>query len=162
MVTNGARYFQYACFVEDCDRNCSTPQKRRMHLIDKHFFPRDYDFYMVNGGVDRRSSMLRSGRHRRQSSVAPRMAYLEEKTRKRNSIIETNIKSQGGDDASKASQASAPEVRKLLSHEIFPEDADMEGLSGAMSALNFVPPSVRFGHRGRGKARGGFQKNLNS
>lgn len=30
----------YGCFVEDCDRKCSTPQKRRLHLIDKHMFPR--------------------------------------------------------------------------------------------------------------------------
>ena len=30
----------YGCFVEDCDRKCSTPQKRRMHLIDKHGFPK--------------------------------------------------------------------------------------------------------------------------
>ncbi|KAG2017135.1 hypothetical protein GB937_005733 [Aspergillus fischeri] len=31
---------QYSCFIEDCDRKCSTPQKRRMHLIDKHMFPK--------------------------------------------------------------------------------------------------------------------------
>ena len=31
---------QYGCFIEDCERKCSTPQKRRMHLIDKHMFPR--------------------------------------------------------------------------------------------------------------------------
>jgi hypothetical protein len=30
----------YACLVEDCDRKCSTPQKRRLHLIDKHGFPK--------------------------------------------------------------------------------------------------------------------------
>ena len=28
----------YGCYVEDCDRKCSTPQKRRLHLIDKHGF----------------------------------------------------------------------------------------------------------------------------
>lgn len=26
----------FACFLPDCDRKCSTPQKRRLHLIDKH------------------------------------------------------------------------------------------------------------------------------
>lgn len=31
---------QYQCFVEDCDKICSTPQKRRMHLTDKHIFPK--------------------------------------------------------------------------------------------------------------------------
>lgn len=31
---------QYGCFIEGCERKCSTPQKRRMHLIDKHMFPK--------------------------------------------------------------------------------------------------------------------------
>lgn len=31
---------QFGCFVEGCERKCSTPQKRRRHLIDKHMFPR--------------------------------------------------------------------------------------------------------------------------
>ncbi|KIV99732.1 hypothetical protein, variant [Verruconis gallopava] len=30
----------FACFVEDCERKCSTAQKRRMHMIDKHGFPK--------------------------------------------------------------------------------------------------------------------------
>lgn len=38
-----------------------------------------------------------------------------------------------------------------------PKDVDIEDLSGAMSALKFVPPSVRFG-RGGGRARGGFSR----
>ena len=28
------------CFVEDCDKVCLTAHKRRMHLIDKHMFPK--------------------------------------------------------------------------------------------------------------------------
>ena len=34
----------FACFVDSCDRKCSTPQKRRLHLIDKHAFPKVWDF----------------------------------------------------------------------------------------------------------------------
>lgn len=34
----GEKTFQ--CFVEGCDRLCSTPQKRRLHVIDKHGFPK--------------------------------------------------------------------------------------------------------------------------
>ena len=30
----------YGCLVEGCDRKCSSPQKRRLHLIDKHGFPK--------------------------------------------------------------------------------------------------------------------------
>lgn len=44
----------YGCFVEDCERKCSTPQKRRMHLIDKHMFPKvsprtHASFRFING-----------------------------------------------------------------------------------------------------------------
>lgn len=35
-----ANFVQYGCFIETCDRKCSTPQKRRLHLIDKHMFPK--------------------------------------------------------------------------------------------------------------------------
>ncbi|PVH99656.1 hypothetical protein DM02DRAFT_614818 [Periconia macrospinosa] len=59
----------YACLVPDCDRLCSTPQKRRLHCIDKHHFPRNYDFFIVNDGIDRRGSMLRSPHRRRSSTV---------------------------------------------------------------------------------------------
>ncbi len=36
-----------------------------------------------------------------------------------------------------------------------PVDVTMEDLTGAMSALRFVPPSIRFGH---GKGRSGFSR----
>ncbi|EEH16636.2 hypothetical protein PABG_06723 [Paracoccidioides brasiliensis Pb03] len=51
----------FTCFVEGCDRKCSTFQKRRMHLIDKHLFPRVYNFAIVNTGIDKHDSMLRGG-----------------------------------------------------------------------------------------------------
>jgi len=36
-------------------------------MIDKHSFPKDYDFFIVNNGIDRRNSMLRP-QHRRGGS----------------------------------------------------------------------------------------------
>ena len=39
----------YGCFVEDCDRKCSTPQKRRLHLIDKHGFPKVLNSQRLSG-----------------------------------------------------------------------------------------------------------------
>ena len=121
---------KYSCFVEDCDKKCSTPQKRRLHLVDKHLFPKDYDFYIINDGIDYRSSLLKSGRQRMRNSAAQQMTDADDKTQGRSSTLESTTE----DD----------------SH-------DIEGLTGAMSALKFVPPSVRFG-RGRGGGRGGFSK----
>jgi hypothetical protein len=125
-----------------------------MHLIDKHMFPKDYDFYVVNNGIDRRSTMLRSGRHRRKSSAAQHMTEIEERARRRNSTMETvDGAEKGGNEEqgeSDESETGAPPAQGR-------DDADMDGLAGAMSALKFVPPSVRFG-RGRGRARGGFSR----
>ncbi|TVY26138.1 Zinc finger protein [Lachnellula hyalina] len=144
----------YGCFVEDCDRICSTPQKRRMHLIDKHLFPKEYDFYVVNDGIDHRNSMLCSGRHRRRSSAVQHMTEIEDRAKKRNSNLETIASAPGGDvKGQDGTESSEKDVDSLPSS----DDADMEGLTGAMSSLKFVPPSVRFG-RGRGRGRGGFSR----
>lgn len=128
-----------------------------MHLIDKHCFPKDYDFYVVNDGIDRRSSMLKSGRHRRGSSAT----IQSEKARRRASTLDSANVTEKGEETMKV---DVPEDEKQM--EDLPaatnpakakENDDMEGLIGGMSALKFVPPSVRFG-RGRGRGRGGFSR----
>lgn len=145
----------YSCFVEDCDRKCSTPQKRRMHLIDKHMFPKDYDFYIVNDGIDHRTSMLRSGRHRRRSSAAQHMQEIESRASRRNSTLGTANQRKhrfGEEEADEVQGADYEETKPAAkSH----EDADVDDLTGAMSSLKFIPSSVRFG---RGRGRGGFSR----
>jgi hypothetical protein len=76
------------------------------------------------------------------------MTEIEER-RRRNSILETV-------PSEKQNGSGETEAMKEVNPETLPEgpkDVDMDVLSGAMSALNFVPPSVRFG-RGGGRARG--------
>ncbi|KAG0300742.1 hypothetical protein BGZ98_008932 [Dissophora globulifera] len=41
----------YQCFVEGCDRVCSSPKKRQWHLIDKHHYPKRFNFAIVLTGV---------------------------------------------------------------------------------------------------------------
>lgn len=131
-----------------------------MHLIDKHMFPQQYDFRVVNDGIDHKSSMLRSGRHghRRHSSAAQMKV---EEVRQRGATSELTSAKQGieekeptsipnvslvpTDDAMEGFEAAAPVPE--------PEDDEMKGLETAMSSLRFVPSSVRFG-RGRGRGRG--------
>lgn len=126
-----------------------------MHLIDKHMFPKEYDFYVVNDGIDRRSSMLRSGKHRRRSSAAHHKMEIEERKR-HNSTLDTgnnsNVNAEGGNMEEKDENPATP---KSESSPTSTKDVDMDSLSGAMSALKFVPPSVRFG---RGRGRGGFSR----
>ena len=124
-----------------------------MHLIDKHCFPKDYDFCVVNDGIDRRSSMLKSGRHRRGSSAA----LQTEKARRRASTSENlDVAENREDTKHDRAEDRGGEGGAVKSESERIED-DMEGLVGSMSALKFVPPSVRFG-RGRGKGRGGFSR----
>lgn len=133
-----------------------------MHLVDKHMFPKDYDFSVINDGIDQRSSMLRSGRHRRRSSAVQHKTDIEERARRRSSTL-SNIDG-GNDDIKKNAYMTGngeddnnDETAEVQDKKdaIAGKDSDMEGLVGAMSSLKFVPPSVRFG-RGRGK--GGFSR----
>ncbi|KAI1313391.1 hypothetical protein EDD11_002657 [Mortierella claussenii] len=41
----------YQCFVDGCDRLCSSLAKRRRHVIDKHHYPRWFNFDIVLTGV---------------------------------------------------------------------------------------------------------------
>jgi hypothetical protein len=132
-----------------------------MHLIDKHMFPKDYDFYVVNDGIDQRSSMLRSGRHRRRSSAAQHKTEIEDRTRRRTSVqskmTRENSKAEisGTVDGSEALELAGSDIQRAVVSEASQPDTEMDDLSGAMSALKFVPTGVRFG---RGKGKGGFSR----
>lgn len=141
----------YRCFVEGCEKICSTPQKRRMHLVDKHMFPKNYDFLIVNTGIDKRSSMLRT-RQRRTSSAASR------------AIQRGKEKEKGLNGSHRSSESTVEEPIEVAetangdtSHpETKSKEPDIDELTSTMSALKFVPPSIRFGRGGR--RGGGFSR----
>ncbi|KAJ9612352.1 hypothetical protein H2200_003949 [Cladophialophora chaetospira] len=129
----------YRCFVEDCDKLCSTPQKRRLHLIDKHLFPKIYDFRIVNTGIDRSTSMLRENRRRRVSTTADQMASSG--TRRRQSQAGKQESSHAvlpfeGDGQSKDEKHNLKSKQSV-------SDAAIKDLETSMSALQFVPPQIR-------------------
>ncbi|KAJ6110536.1 zinc finger protein [Penicillium sp. IBT 16267x] len=116
----------YGCFVETCERKCSTPQKRRLHLVDKHLFPRSYNFYIINDGIDKQTSLLRpmtSDRTRRRISTASISSVNEGRLRRRSS----------------ASQTIPPPIQ---AKPLAPDDMEIDDLERSMSALRFVPSSV--------------------
>lgn len=132
----------YACLVETCHVRCDTPNKRRLHLIKDHHYPENYFFAVTKTGIDNRQSML-----------VERKPHGHERG---------NIRSQGrkpGDFGS----GMAEETEKTLSLTNSPSgqpdksvtdgpgpkvgDTDMDDLAGGVSALSFVPRSVRFGPR---------------
>ena len=122
---------------------CFTPQKRRMHLIDKHHYPKNFFFAITRDGIDgRRSLLLEGGHRRRRSSLASISAT-------KTHASQTAISGEGLKGPADRPQAPGDQP---VSDERAPEgkpDVAMDDLSGAMSALQFVPPSIRFGRGGR-------------
>ncbi|KAL6707529.1 hypothetical protein ACN47E_004099 [Coniothyrium glycines] len=183
----------YACLVPDCDRLCSTPQKRRMHCIDKHLFPRNYDFFIVKDGIDRRSSMLRPP-HRRRSSALNSTSSVGGSARQRGESVTsatseglemvndgyegaedeeeegienearrypTQLRGRGGFGHARGSdRGRGRRVSTEVSHEKATAPANVaivdpvDSLTSRMSALQFVPHSVRAA-KGKGRGRGG-------
>ncbi|KEZ41526.1 Uncharacterized protein SAPIO_CDS7685 [Scedosporium apiospermum] len=144
----------YSCFVEGCERKCRTPQKRRLHLIDKHMYPKNFFFALTREGIDGRRSLLLEGGHRRRRSSAN---FQPKDTRRRASLQDGGEASRdkeeplSNDNKQPAKKSSSEENKSS------PKDPDdeMEDLTGAMSALQFVPTNIRFG---RGGGRAGFSK----
>jgi hypothetical protein len=129
----------YACFVQDCDRKCSTPQKRRLHLIDKHAFPRNYNFRVIHDGIDKSTSMLTDSRpqRRRVSTVG---APADTVTRHRRSLSHSAT-----DTTKNLAATSSTASQSVVSHNIADSasTANLDDLTTRMSALQFVPPSLR-------------------
>lgn len=134
----------YACFVEDCDRKCSTPQKRRLHLIDKHMFPRTYNFRVIDTGIDQSTSMLHENHRRRVSTTTDpldsgvrsrRLSY----NHAQNSI---SLQQQHIGKATSPSSHSTRGVDQGTLATTTPEITTIDDLEQSFSALRFVPPSV--------------------
>ena len=125
----------------------------------KHMYPPDYDFSVVNDGIDRRSSMLRSGRHKRRSSAV--FVQAEEARRRAGLTGLSDGKDERklqADDEDDHMQVEVSQNKGTVPNKTTAAIEDsVDDLTSSMSALKFVPPSVRFG-RGRGRSRGGFSK----
>jgi hypothetical protein len=112
-------------------------------LIDKHSYPKDYFFSVTRDGIDGRHSLLLQNRRHRQK---PKSGTIQDcvntpgelgnsansMTIQESCKVETPVV----EDDNANSSTGVPEV-------------EMEDLSKAVSALQFVPSSVRFGRGGR-------------
>ena len=125
LAAKGAK--TYACFVEGCERKCSSPQKRRLHLIDKHSFPKDYNFRITQRGLNKSTSLL-TGRWPKHSvtSKAPSQYQAEP----------LSVTADTADTT-----CMAPSQRKIQAKGI--EDSSIGKLEESLAALSFVPPSVQ-------------------
>jgi hypothetical protein len=125
-----------------------TPQKRRLHLIDKHMYPKNFFFAVTKDGIDGKRSLLIETGHRRRSSAGSQSQVKE--LRRRANTLENEVSPPN--NKSQPPQPSTAADKSKMKSEKAP-DTDMADLTGAMSALQFVPPSIRFG-----RGRAGFSK----
>ncbi|KAI0400878.1 hypothetical protein F4802DRAFT_468467 [Xylaria palmicola] len=144
----------YSCFVEGCDRKCRTPYKRRNHLIDKHMYPKNYFFALTKDGIDGRQSLLLDEGHRRRRSSTATTASASKTSQRRQSLRQAENSKPQGDEQMKVPPAGSQESPEK-GPSVEAPDVEMDDLAGAMSALQFIPTSVRFG---RGKGKAGFAK----
>ena len=136
----------YGCLIEDCDRKCSTPQKRRLHMIDKHTFPKFYNFRVINNGVDKATSMLRESHKRRislstdQSQTVPgrRRAASQAEDPKPESATATTVSCGRPEITPRTTNAKLPGSSKSRKS---PKE-NVDELTNSISALQFVPTSV--------------------
>ncbi|KAL7821551.1 hypothetical protein V8C44DRAFT_314962 [Trichoderma aethiopicum] len=140
----------YSCFVEGCERKCKTPQKRRLHLIDKHMYPKNFFFAVTKEGIDGKRSLLIETGHRRRSSAGSQ-AQAKELRRRANTLEKEASNSDEKTQAPLPSTTTQADGGKAKPEKSV--DTDMADLTGAMSALQFVPSSIRFG-----RGRPGFAK----
>lgn len=150
----------YACFVEGCDKVCSEWKKRRRHLVDKHGYPKNYDFLVVDHGVDGRRSMLRPGidaqGHRKSSRERGRSdssISAATQTTEATSVSEQN--GAAGLEKRKMEETAADASEKNKATATTSQGANVDDLTSSMSALKMVPRSITFGQR---KGRSGFAK----
>ncbi|EGD92582.1 hypothetical protein TESG_00155 [Trichophyton tonsurans CBS 112818] len=128
----------FGCFVEGCERRCSTPQKRRRHLIDKHCFPKGYNFYIVNDGIDKYSSMLKSSvpMHRRRFSLETGGT-----SSRGNGVTSPGTTPLRRRDHVQHDDTNRNDVSSVNGRIGMQEDG-LDSLTKSMSALRFVPHSV--------------------
>lgn len=157
----------HACFVEGCEKVCGDWKKRRRHLVDKHGFPRNYDFLVVNSGVDGKRSMLRAGVDGEGHRASSRERKGSDATDATGATMETEATSVSP-PAEAAREETIPDVKSkdeqkneapaqpawrgkkrsgstrasFAGAPLAPAKTDLDDLTKSISALSMVPRSV--------------------
>ncbi|KAI5368067.1 Putative Zinc finger protein [Septoria linicola] len=142
----------YVCFLEDCEKVCIDWKKRRSHLVDKHGYPKNYDFLVIDNGTDGKWTMLRRGvdadGHRKSS-----------RERRGSSATQATQTTEASSVSQRTEQSEPEEVSREISLKArtspAKDDAALESITRSMSSLQFVPRSITFGKR---KGKSGFAK----
>lgn len=168
----GEKTFQ--CFVEGCDRLCSTPQKRRLHVIDKHGFPKDFYFRVVDYGIDNCNSLLRNPRRYSKSTQgeggtssgtsvpsspeSTRTVGRSENPNRAGGLVESKeVEMKDPEKPGRVEKSDSllftkiPRLAREGGKEVkaIDTDKDMQDITDMMATVKLVPRQVRFGRGGK-------------
>ncbi|QIW96154.1 hypothetical protein AMS68_001672 [Peltaster fructicola] len=140
----------YACFVEGCDKVCMDWKRRRSHLVDKHGFPRNYDFFVVIDGIDGRKSLLRPGIDEQGHRRSSRERHVPD------AVEQEDIPSYPSSSHAVNSRRTTKEARMWRTDDDIgiktleqrqEEDQAVDGIASSLGSLHMVPRNVKFGQR---------------
>lgn len=155
-----------------CEKVTLNPQKRRLHLIDKHGYPREYDFRIVHTGLGKRTSLLKQGRggaqavggRRRRVSDVGEAGWRERNGTtsgsRRSSILQSGVGKpsdeskevdEGHENGAEAKRDQKMEVdqkpdatsQQGIQNSRAKPEVDMNQLVDGVAALKFIPRGVQ-------------------
>ncbi|KAK9361894.1 hypothetical protein V1504DRAFT_450601 [Lipomyces starkeyi] len=121
----------YTCFVEGCDKVCADTRKRRLHLIDKHGFPREFMFGVVAHGL----------RPNQTSLLYPPRKWKQVGDMRQTDCDHRDNDSDTGDIVFRGPHQTADDDGE-------PEiDADLVAVERQFRGIKLVPDKIRFGRK---------------
>ena len=164
---------QFACHLSSCPGKFTSPKARRLHLIDVHAYPKEYFFAVTNkgiGGLLRRwgdgASLLRGPWRARDVEENIEGNDEEVGPPSHQSLLHPQSDLDGEGEAISPNSISTPDQHAMADtmddggvlgggNADAIADAEVDALTGGVSALSLVPSSIRFGRGGpapRGRA----------
>ncbi|KAK9376785.1 uncharacterized protein V1513DRAFT_438126 [Lipomyces chichibuensis] len=141
----------YTCFVEGCDKVCADMRKRRLHLIDKHGFPREFMFGLVAHGLRPNQTSLLYPPRKWKQVAGMRPTGCDHRDNNDDSPI--GVGEGAGDDDDKGDDTGDIVFRRpdqTADGDGEPEiDADMLAVGRQFQGIKLVPDKIRFGRKTR-------------
>lgn len=126
---------QYECLVEGCGVKLKCYKSRQQHLVDKHKFPRSFEFYRK----------AQPSKHQRQKYHRKKAAYRREETKATHMDIDRKTLKQPCQQYQP--KQAGPEETRETNMEVEEKIDDLASAVSKLSTSDSTPSCISFGHR---------------